>query len=211
MTSKTTKRRRQKGKRKKQQLRIQRLFFWLMITVVIGAGYFFALNLLTTKIMTPSYDSGPRKEDFIDEISDHAQKLQKQYGILPSIIISQAILESDWGQSQLGREYNNLYGIKAYGQEEKIGLLTKEFVDNKWIEIVADFRVYPSWEASMEDHAQLFINGVSWNPQLYEKVVASDNYLSAAQALQEAGYATDPTYAQKIIKVIETYNLNSYD
>ena len=112
MTSKTTKRRRPKGKRKKQQLRIQGLFFWLMITVVIGAGYFFALNLLTTKIMTPSYDSGPRKEDFIDEISDHAQKLQKQYEvILPSIIISQAILESDWGQSQLGREYNNLYGI----------------------------------------------------------------------------------------------------
>ncbi len=49
------------------------------------------------------------------------------------------------------------------------------------------------------------------NPALYEKVITATNYQEAAQALQDAGYATDPGYAQKIIQVIETYQLNQYD
>jgi flagellum-specific peptidoglycan hydrolase FlgJ len=63
----------------------------------------------------------------------------------------------------------------------------------------------------MNDHTQLFVQGVDWNPALYERVLTAANYQEAAQALQDAGYATDPTYAQKIIHVIETYQLDKYD
>ena len=92
-----------------------------------------------------------------------------------------------------------------------MGIKTKEFVNEEWITIQGDFKVYDSWEQSMDDHTQLFVQGVDWNPALYEKVITATNYQEAAQALQDAGYATDPGYAQKIIQVIETYQLNQYD
>ena len=113
--------------------------------------------------------------------------------------------------SSLASKYNNLFGIKAYGDQKKVTLETKEFVNEEWITIQGDFKVYDSWEQSMDDHTQLFVQGVDWNPALYEKVITATNYQEAAQALQEAGYATDPGYAQKIIQVIETYQLNQYD
>ncbi|MGC3124388.1 glucosaminidase domain-containing protein, partial [Enterococcus faecalis] len=50
-----------------------------------------------------------------------------------------------------------------------------------------------------------------WDPNLYEKVLLAKIYIEAGQALQDAGYATDPTYADKIIHVIEEFNLNKYD
>lgn len=150
-------------------------------------------------------------QQFIERLVPHAQELQDGYGVLPSIILGQAILESNWGKSTLASKYNNLFGIKAYGDQKKVSLETKEFVNEEWITIQGDFKVYDSWEQSMDDHTQLFVQGVDWNPALYEKVITATNYQEAAQALQDAGYATDPGYAQKIIQVIETYQLNQYD
>lgn len=63
----------------------------------------------------------------------------------------------------------------------------------------------------MKDHTLLFVNGVDWDPYLYRGVLLADNYRSAAKSLEAAGYATDPGYAQKIISVIETYELYQYD
>ncbi|MBL1230348.1 glycoside hydrolase family 73 protein [Enterococcus sp. BWB1-3] len=151
------------------------------------------------------------KEEFIDRIRPHAQELQASYGVLPSIIIGQGILESNWGQSTLAAEYNNLFGIKAYGDEEKVNLETKEYINELWVTIQGDFRVYDTWEESMDDHTRLFVNGVTWNPRLYENVLLANNYKEAAQALQSAGYATDPDYADKVIHVIESYELYQYD
>ncbi len=88
---------------------------------------------------------------------------------------------------------------------------TQEFYNEQWVTIQGDFRVYDSWEESMDDHTMLFVNGVDWNPALYVNVLSATDYKTAAKALQEAGYATDPDYAEKIIRVIETYHLNQYD
>ncbi|MBP1048348.1 glycoside hydrolase family 73 protein [Enterococcus sp. BWM-S5] len=151
------------------------------------------------------------KEEFIERIRPHAQELQASYGVLPSIIIGQGILESNWGQSTLASEYNNLFGIKAYGEQRKVNLETQEYINEVWVTIQGDFRVYDTWEESMDDHTKLFVNGVDWDPRLYENVLLANNYKEAAEALQTAGYATDPDYASKVIHVIETYNLNKYD
>lgn len=180
--------------------------------VVILLAFVFSLKNLSSPFTDNQQENEVQShQQFIERLVPHAQELQDGYGVLPSIILGQAILESNWGKSTLASKYNNLFGIKAYGDQKKVSLETKEFVNEEWITIQGDFKVYDSWEQSMDDHTQLFVQGVDWNPALYEKVITATNYQEAAQALQEAGYATDPGYAQKIIQVIETYQLNQYD
>ncbi|HFD0843976.1 TPA: glycoside hydrolase family 73 protein [Enterococcus faecium] len=180
--------------------------------VVILLAFVFSLKNLSSPFTDNQQENEAQShQQFIERLAPHAQELQDGYGVLPSIILGQAILESNWGKSTLASKYNNLFGIKAYGDQKKVSLETKEFVNEEWITIQGDFKVYDSWEQSMDDHTQLFVQGVDWNPALYEKVITATNYQEAAQALQDAGYATDPGYAQKIIQVIETYQLNQYD
>ncbi|HGL5644164.1 TPA: glycoside hydrolase family 73 protein [Enterococcus faecium] len=181
------------------------------VAVILLAFVFSLKNLSSPFTDNQQENEAQSHQQFIERLVPHAQELQDGYGVLPSIILGQAILESNWGKSTLASKYNNLFGIKAYGDEKKVSLETKEFVNEEWITIQGDFKVYDSWEQSMDDHTQLFVQGVDWNPALYEKVITATNYQEAAQALQDAGYATDPGYAQKIIQVIETYHLNQYD
>ena len=150
-------------------------------------------------------------QQFIQNLVPSSQKAYQLYQVLPSISLAQAILESDWGESGLSQNYYNLYGVKAGAAEPSVQLETSEYIDGKWITIMAPFRVYNSWAESVEAHAKLLTYGVDWNPKLYESVLKAKNYKEAAHALQKAGYATDPTYAQKIIHVIETYHLAQYD
>ena len=199
---------------KKKKRQRQKIMILLGLVMILGA-FMFSLKQLTTPIfryITQSETTQPvSREEFVKTLAPHAKELQEGYGILPSIILGQAILESDWGQSELASKYNNLFGIKAYGNQKKIKLDTQEFVNEQWITIKGDFRVYDSWEASMDDHTLLFVNGVTWNPQKYEAVLTASNYQEAAEALQAAGYATDPTYAAKIKAVIEENSLYQYD
>lgn len=181
------------------------------VAVILLAFVFSLKNLSSPFTDNQQENEAQSHQQFIERLVPHAQELQDGYGVLPSIILGQAILESNWGKSTLASKYNNLFGIKAYGDQKKVSLETKEFVNEEWITIQGDFKVYDSWEQSMDDHTQLFVQGVDWNPALYEKVIMATNYQEAAQALQDAGYATDPGYAQKIIQVIETYQLNQYD
>ncbi|EMF0342714.1 glycoside hydrolase family 73 protein [Enterococcus faecium] len=181
------------------------------VAVMLLAFVFSLKNLSSPFTDNQQENEAQSHQQFIERLVPHAQELQDGYGVLPSIILGQAILESNWGKSTLASKYNNLFGIKAYGDQKKVSLETKEFVNEEWITIQGDFKVYDSWEQSMDDHTQLFVQGVDWNPALYEKVITATNYQEAAQALQDAGYATDPGYAQKIIQVIETYQLNQYD
>ena len=180
--------------------------------LVIGLAFVFSLHTLSEfGVENEQKEETLSRQDFIDTLAPHAKELQQGYGVLPSIILGQAILESNWGQSQLASQYKNLFGIKASGNQPKISLETKEFVNEQWITIQGDFRVYNTWEESLDDHTMLFVNGTNWNPQLYSGVLTATNYKQAAQALQTAGYATDPNYANKIISVIESYDLEQYD
>ena len=90
-------------------------------------------------------------------------------------------------------------------------LETQEYQNGQWITISARFRVYASFEESIQDHSALLANGTTWNKQQYQHVLASTNYLEAAHNLQRDGYATDPDYTQKIIQIIQKYHLDRYD
>lgn len=147
---------------------------------------------------------------FIKQIAPEAQAMQNRYHVLASITIAQAILESDWGSSKLAANYHNLFGIKGSGPGSQ-ELSTKEYVNGRWIVITDRFKVYPSWDASIRDHTRLMVNGTDTNANNYSAVTSATDYRTAARALQQAGYATDPDYASKLISVIQTYQLNKYD
>ena len=151
------------------------------------------------------------EEAFIASLAPTAQRLQRIYHILPSISLAQACLESQFGQSELARTYHNLYGVKGDQWGQSVNLKTQEYENGVWKTIDARFRVYPSNRASMRDHAKLLAKGTNYNASQYIKVIQATNYREAALALQEAGYATDPTYAQKLIQLIEEYQLYQYD
>ncbi|EUJ25387.1 hypothetical protein MFLO_15448 [Listeria floridensis FSL S10-1187] len=130
---------------------------------------------------------------------------------MSSVSLAQAIVESNWGNSGLAAQANNLFGIKGSYNGSSITMSTKEYDGDKEYRIDAAFRSYPDREASMEDHTLLFINGTSANPSLYQAVVGETDYKKAALAIQEAGYATDPNYAAVLIQTIEMYGLTAYD
>lgn len=151
------------------------------------------------------------KENFIKSHAPYAKRLQSAYGILPSVTLAQAVLESDWGKSTLASDYHNLFGIKGDSVANTKEMTTKEYVNGQWIMIKARFRVYADDAASMKDHALLFVNGTTWNPKQYQAVLDAKDYKTAAAALATSGYATDPDYPAKLIQLVETYHLDQYD
>lgn len=148
-------------------------------------------------------------ENFIKTLGPYAQEIYRETNLLPSISLAQAILESDWGKSDLAKQNHNLYGIK--GTVHDPYFLTQEFTGTEYIMIKAPFRKYNHVKESMWDHAFLIKDGPSWNSNHYAEVIKADNYVDAAYALQEAGYATDPNYAKKVVNLIEELRLYAWD
>ena len=153
-------------------------------------------------------------QDFINQIKDGAIAGWQKFKVLPSISISQACLESGWGGSKLAKAPNyNLFGIKASSDWSgpTVNMPTQEWSASKgyyWIN--ADFRVYSSWNDSVEQHGAFFTE-TDWRRNNYRKVVGETNYRTAAQELKNAGYATDNAYPGKLIRIIEQYDLTQYD
>ena len=149
---------------------------------------------------------------FLSAIKQGAMDGAKE-GVLPSITAAQAILESGWGSSELAKApNNNLFGIKDSEDwnGEIVTVPTQEYVNGDYITVNAAFRKYASWNDSVVDHAKFFTS-TEWRKNNYRKVVNETDYRIAAQELKNAGYATDPSYAGKLIRLIEAYKLYEWD
>ncbi|MHC5252108.1 glucosaminidase domain-containing protein [Listeria kieliensis] len=174
-----------------------------------------SFSMIALPMQAKADDSSARltsaQQAFINEIAPHAKRVQKEHGILASITISQAILESNWGKSQLAEKGKNLFGIKGAFRGRSIYLPTKEHNGTAYVGTKAAFKAYPSWYDSLNDHALLFAEGPSWNKKLYECLLGETNFRLAAKALAGTGYSSDPTYAAKLIEVIEKFGLATYD
>lgn len=141
---------------------------------------------------------------FINKIAQGAVNTMKKRGILASLSIAQAILESGWGEHA---PENNLFGIKANGWKGKTQILeTTECIKGKTVHIKDTFRAYESWEASVDDHANFLVTN-----SRYKNLIGQKNFKLACQYIQTDGYATAPNYAQSLIALIEKYSLNKYD
>lgn len=191
------------------------LFIFLVIILGLFIAIFYKLHQIDISPSQPVQTddvSVADKQAFIKEVGPIAQGLQKKYGILASISIAQASLESNFGQSQLASVYNNLYGVKTdVTDPQGVVLPTLEYIDGEMKEMNERFKVYESKSESMEAHARLIYYGTSWDQDYYQDVKAGQDYHAQAKGLQSAGYATDPDYAEKIIEMIETWELYKYD
>lgn len=161
--------------------------------------------LLNRKTVVAKDTTTKEQQAFITTIAEEAQQLQDQTHLFASITIAQAILESNWGQSELAIEANNLFGIKGSYDDQSSILPTTEVIDGETIIIDDEFKKYATVQESMIDHIHFLSGGT------YEAISTSKNYKETAYALQDGGYATDPDYAEKLIALIEEFQLNKYD
>ena len=175
--------------------------------------------LTNSSVTTSSYQEADdlseidqNQRHFLSAIKQGAMDGAKE-GILPSITAAQAILESGWGSSELAKApNNNLFGIKDSEDwhGEIVTVPTQEYLNGDYITVNAAFRKYASWNDSVVDHAKFFTS-TEWRKDNYRKVVNETDYRIAAQELKNAGYATDPSYPGKLIRLIEAYKLYEWD
>ena len=159
------------------------------------------LLVLMTVLLSIGAAKNP-KLDYIDKYSDIAIKEMKRTGVPASITLAQGILESNAGQSVLATKGNNHFGIKCHNDWKG---KTMKMDDNAPKEC---FRVYPNAEASFRDHSD-FLRSRDRYKSLFE--LKQTDYKGWARGLKTAGYATDPGYADKIITLIEDYELYRFD
>ncbi|MCU5775412.1 flagellar assembly peptidoglycan hydrolase FlgJ [Erwiniaceae bacterium BAC15a-03b] len=152
--------------------------------------------------MTLSGDSS----NFLATLAQPAQEASAASGIPHHLILAQAALESGWGQRQImtrdGKPSYNLFGIKANSawQGDKTEITTTEYENGVAKKVQASFRVYSSYTEALTDYVKLISN----NPR-YAAVANASTPEQGAMALQAAGYATDPKYAQKLMGMIQQF------
>lgn len=150
------------------------------------------------------------RKEYIDSIATIAVNSCSGTGLFPSTMIAQAIIESNNGNSDLAKEANNHFGIKA--DRSWKGTVwsgkTREVISGKDVYIVDGFRWYPTLLEGFKDRN----NFLKANPR-YAKAGVFDTLTPQSQAyyFEEAGYATDPNYAETICKVIQNEGLELYD
>lgn len=154
-------------------------------------------------VKTPTTDShNDRVANYISQYSAIAMEEMLQYGIPASIKLAQGILESGAGAGELTRKANNHFGIKCHTgwQGDRV------YHDDD--ERGECFRKYNDPKYSFRDHS-LFLTQRSRYQDLFK--LRKNDYKGWAKGLRKAGYATDPRYPEKLIDIIERYNLSAYD
>ena len=150
--------------------------------------------------------AGPRQAGFVEQHSQAAAIVARESGIPASYMIGQAGHETGWGKSEIrhadGTPSHNLFGIKATGgwKGKVAEITTTEYINGEPRKVTAKFRAYDSYADSFRDYASLIGN----SPR-YDKVMDQLGSVQGfATGLQKAGYATDPQYAAKLSRAINT-------
>jgi flagellar protein FlgJ len=160
-------------------------------------------------VSTP--DSAPKLPEksaagFVQQHSEAAKAAEAATGIPAAFMIAQSAHETGWGKKEIigrdGSNSNNLFGIKAGANwtGPTVDVMTTEFIGGRAQKVVQKFRAYASHAESFADYAQLMKN----SPRYQNVVAAGADAKGFAQGLQRAGYATDPAYAEKLGRVINT-------
>lgn len=157
----------------------------------------------TTSIESNS--SARHVQEFTRKLGVHAENASQGTGIPAKFMLGQAALESGWGKHEIkamdGSASHNVFGIKATGnwKGRTVDAMTTEYTNGVAYQKVEKFRAYDNYSEAFKDYAKLIRD----NPR-YQSVLQNGGDASQfAHALQKAGYATDPQYAQKLTKVIQ--------
>ena len=168
----------------------------LGIRCIFGVVFFFVTVFLT------SGQTNANHERYINTYSQLAIQQEMKYNIPASITLAQGILESAAGTSYLAKEANNHFGIKCQTEWTGARAYKDAEIPNEC------FRKYTSVAHSYEDHS-LFLTERSRYERLF--TYRKTDYRAWAKGLQDCGYATDKGYANKLINLIERYQLYLYD
>lgn len=153
----------------------------------------------------PSAYSGNVQQDFITQMLPHALSASQASGVHPQLMLGQAALESGWGKREIrmadGSNSYNLFGIKANAawQGQVAEVMTTEYKNGIAHKQVEKFRAYGSYAEAFKDYAALLRK----NPRYTSVLQQNGDAVGMAQALQKAGYATDPRYADKLVRVMD--------
>ncbi|MGI2111699.1 flagellar assembly peptidoglycan hydrolase FlgJ [Shewanella frigidimarina] len=145
-------------------------------------------------------------EHFISVLYPHAEKAAKSLGTSAEVLIAQSALETGWGQKVVRRNdgtmSHNLFNIKAdkRWQGDKTSVNTLEFEKGIAVQQKADFRMYDNLEQSFND----FVSFISQGDRYQDARKVASEPTQFIKALQKAGYATDPQYANKVINVMKS-------
>lgn len=148
---------------------------------------------------------------FIESLRPLAHKAAQMLGVHTDVLLSQSALETGWGQKVLqcadGSSSFNFFNIKAgddwHGDVVKVP--TIEYQNGVAVREWASFRAYSSPEESFADYARL----IAENPRYQHALECADNPRAYMNALAKAGYATDPSYAQKVLAVLDSEHVQS--
>jgi flagellar protein FlgJ len=145
----------------------------------------------------------PAQAAFVEDMWPHALAAQEKTGLPAAFVVGQAALESGWGRRDIrdadGNPSHNLFGIKATGgwQGKTVAVLTTEYADGKPRKVVEQFRKYDSFAEAFTDWSRLMTRS-----SRYADVLKAGNAAEFARGLEDAGYATDPRYSEKLERTI---------
>lgn len=156
-----------------------------------------------------AFDGTP--QDFVEQLAPLARRVGDKLGVDSRVLLSQSALETGWGQRVLqcadGSSSYNFFNIKAddnwNGPVVKVPVV--EYQNGIAVREWAKFRAYQSPEESFADYARL----IAGNPRYRDALQCADNPRAFVQALAQAGYATDPKYAQKVLALFDSDHLQA--
>ncbi len=164
-----------------------------------------AEQLLDSTSSIETNSSARHVQEFTQKLGPHAELASQGSGIPAKFMLGQAALESGWGKREIramdGSSSHNVFGIKATGnwKGRTVDAMTTEYTNGVAYQKIEKFRAYDNYSDAFKDYAKLIRD----NPR-YQSVLQNGGDASQfAHALQKAGYATDPHYAQKLTKVIQ--------
>ena len=177
----------------------------------------------TTKGTQASVLKNVSEADAIKRVGALFTADQKKSGILASVSLAQFILESGYGKSELAQNANNIFGMKCNlsgnswsgsswdGKSKYTKKTQEQNPDGSMVTITADFRKYLCIEDSIADHSAYLLGAMNGKKLRYDGLKGCLDYKKAVQIIKDGGYATSLTYVEKLISIIERWNLTQID
>lgn len=157
---------------------------------------------VANQVVVEHAESTPSVDDFITSIWPYARHAARALGLDPTVLIAQAVLETGWGKA-IAKDgcgtSNNVFNIKARStsSDKTLPIKTTEYIADAPTTVMASFKKYPSIEHSFNDYVSLIKN----NDRYRQAVVYAHDAERYIEAIHQAGYATDPQYANKLLSI----------
>ena len=177
-----------------------------VVRAVVAVATSASASSSSVDLSTLTFSNNASQQAFIESVAEGAIEGWNEYGVLPSITVAQAILESGWGSSTLSTQAHNLFGIKGSYNGNYVTMSTREVINGQSVYVNAAFRAYANNSESVEDHGNFL-----YSNSRYSNLLGDTSYTDVAQKLSQDGYATDPYYASSLISLVKTYDLTQLD